>query len=546
MKNAVVTVCIGKEFEAIAKLTHPTIKAYADKIKADFIVIDSCKTTPHWEKFSIYDLLNKYDRIIYLDTDLIVREDCPNLFDEVPYNQLGAFNEARFVPREYVFLDTAKAYGIDPSRINWNNKYYNSGVMVISKCHKSIFKKPDLEVSNYYEQSYLNLKISSEESQKIKEDDSLMYDLSYKYNRMTCLDFSGEVRYSSYIIHYAGFHYFTSPAEIANIITKDIQKWKDDYPNYDYKRKIVIVASGGMGDQVDAEPAIRYIKKIYRDTAEILLTTHWPRLYEHLDFKIYKHEEFKPENFLPFYQMMTFPDPKTVTYSVVSNLLCHTVDYCSIAMLQRILPQPDKVIQLKKSEEDEKELDSMLDGFDLSKAVIIHPGRHWESKTFPVEWWQEVVDKVSLEAPVCLIGTDDHKNRGAFQLNLPENSISLIDRTNVGTLISVIARAPVLLSNDSVPVHIAGAFNNWIVLVPTCKHPDHVLPYRMTEQGIVSNYHRAFALYKKLTLDDCDQRPTTWIEGGATAESKKDPWEEYLPSVDEVCECVLKCWKLKG
>lgn len=543
MKKAVVTVCIGEEFLEVSKYTHPTIRNYADRVGADFIVLDTCKTTPHWEKFRINDLLNKYDRIIYLDTDLIVRDDCPDLFDIVPYNQIGAFNEAKFVQREYSLIETARAYDIDPSMINWNGKYYNTGVMVLSKCHKNILKKPDLEYSNFYEQGYLNLRIALEESHRGKEDTSLMYDLSYRYNRMTCLDFSGEVRHASHIVHYAGYHYFTQPGEILGIIRDDLDVWEKDGPKYAYRRKIVIVVSGGMGDQVDAEPAIRYIDKIYKGTADIVISTHWPRLFSHFNYPVYTHNEFSPQEHHPFYKMVTFPDPTTITYSVVSNLMCHTVDYCSIAMLQRVLPLPEKVVHLEILDEDEKELDQVLNGFDLKKAVVIHAGRHWVSKTFPKEWWQEVVDKISAEVPICLIGTDDHHNRGAYQLDLPNNSINLIDRTTVGTLISLIKRAPVLLSNDSVPVHIAGAFDNWIVVIPTCKHPDHILPFRVCPDGRVSNYHKAVALYKKLTLDDCDQRPTTWVEGGATAETKEGDWDTYLPSVDEVCKKVLESYR---
>jgi lipopolysaccharide biosynthesis glycosyltransferase len=897
MKKAVVTICIGDEFKSLSELTHPTIRKYAERVGAEFIVIDTCKTTPHWEKFYMYDLLNTYDRIIYLDTDLIVRDDCPDLFEVVPYNQIGAFNEAKFVSREYSLIETAKAYNIDASKINWNGKYYNTGVMVLSKCHKKFFKKPEIENSNFYEQGYLNLKISVEESHRTKEDMPLMFDLSYQFNRMTCLDFCGEVRHASYIIHYAGYHYFTSPGEILGIIQTDLKEWEETGPEYTYRRKIVVIVSGGMGDQVDAEPTLRYLHKIYGDTSDIIITTHWPRLFEHLDyFEVVNHNIFKPAAHRPFYEMKTFPDPTTLTYSVISNLLCHTVDYCSIASLQRVLPLEDKIVRLGVSEEDDKELDRVLNGFDLKKAVVIHPGRHWESKhqplhskikviggwktmgemkigdevctpdggtakvigvydkgkkpiykitfadgrtaestsehlwkiyhenwrydwkrnlskdpwkiwsldqiinysskrpfsiplteptygkktalpippyllgallgngsfsenqsiqfstmnntliekinslliegyslkegghhnyrlthpnefkkeqyymdaldnlglwgklsnnkfipeiykeasaqdrlellrglmdtdgyagksgsvayytvseqlandaqyivrslggmckinkktrgqrplpqgrmsskestvytclirhdhpenfftlsykmeharrrdknifrklnivsiepvgecdvrcilidspehlyitddfvvthnTFPREWWQEVVNTISAEVPVCLIGTDDHINRGAYQLDLPDNSINLIDRTTIGTLISLIARAPVLLSNDSVPVHIAGAFDNWIVVVPTCKHPDHILPFRRCSDGSISNYHKAFALYKKLTLDDCDQRPTTWIEGGATAESKEGEWDEYLPSVEEVCKRILESYK---
>lgn len=540
MKKAVVTLCIGEEFNNISKLTHPTLKKYAEKIDADFIIINSCKTTPHWEKFKIYNMLNKYDRILYLDTDLIVRDDCPDIFEIVPYNQIGAFNEAKFTQREYSIIETAKAYGIDPSRINWNGKYYNTGVMLFSKCHKKFIKKPDKEFSNFYEQGYLNLVISQEESHRGKEDTPLMYDLSYDFNRMTCLDFCGMVRHASYIIHYAGYHYFTQPGEIKVIIQNDLNKWEEDGPDYNYRRKIVVVVSGGMGDQIDAEPTLRYINTIYKNSVDIIITTHWPRLFKHLKYPIFEHKNFNPNDFRPFYEMRTLPDPNTITYSVVSNLLCHTVDYCSIATLQRVLPLQDKIIQLEVTEEDNKELDDILSGFNLNKSVIIHSGRHWDSKSFPKEWWQEVVNIISKNVPVCLIGTDDHKNRGAYQLDLPDNSINLIDRTSIGVLIAAISRAPVLLSNDSVPVHMAGAFDNWIVVIPTCKHPDHILPFRRCSDGSISNYHKAEALYKKLTLDDCDQRPTTWIEGGATAETKEGDWEEYIPPPEEVAQSILK------
>ena len=542
MKKAIVTICIGEEFEEIAKFTHPTLKNYANKIGADFYKINTCETTPHWAKFQLYELLNKYDRIIYLDTDLIVRDDCPDLFDIVPYNQIGSFNEARFASREYTFFETAKAYGIDPSKI-WDGKYYNSGVLVISKCHKKLFKRPELEFCNFYEQSYLNLKLSTQEFKRDKKvDTSLMFDLSYKFNRMTCLDFCGIVRYDSYIIHYAGYHYFTKPGEIIDIIKNDLKIWEEDKPNYVYRRKIVVVVSGGMGDQVDAEPTLRYLNEIYKDSTEIVITCHWPRLFEHLNHKIIEHSENIQT--VPFYKMHTFNDPTTVTYSVISNLLCHTVDYCSICALQRVLPLENKIIKLEKTHNDDEELLKTLDGFDLSKAVLVHPGRHWDSKSFPKEWWQKVVDGISKKIPVCLIGTDEHENRGAYQLDLPENSINLIDRTTIGTLISAVSIAPILVSNDSAPVHIAGAFDNWIVLIPTCKHPDHILPFRKNHEGKITNYHKAISLYKKLTLDDCDQRPTPWIDGGATAEIKKDSWESYIPEPSEVINNVFKIIKV--
>ena len=63
----------------MAEVSHPTLKAYAERIGAEFVVLsdeDAARhSTPHWAKLKLGDLLNRYDRIIYLDTDILVRED---------------------------------------------------------------------------------------------------------------------------------------------------------------------------------------------------------------------------------------------------------------------------------------------------------------------------------------------------------------------------------------------------------------------------------------------------------------------------------------
>ena len=90
-----------------------------------------------WNKFYIHELLNEYKRIIYLDIDILIREDCPNLFDIVPVDKLGMFNEGRYTTR-YEYLEQASEYYKEPLK-PWNGKFYNSGVMVISRLHKKIF-----------------------------------------------------------------------------------------------------------------------------------------------------------------------------------------------------------------------------------------------------------------------------------------------------------------------------------------------------------------------------------------------------------------------
>jgi len=135
---------------------------------------------------------------------------------------------------------------------------------------------------------------------------------------------------------------------------------------------------------------------------------------------------------------------------------------------------------------------------------------------------------------VCLICKNDG-NRGTADVICPSNGIDTRDLLSLGELIALVSQAPILISNDSAPIHIAGAFNNWIVLLPSCKHPDHVLPYR---NG--SPYHKAKALYKLLTIDECDSRPTTMYE--TSADSINRGWYDYLMPAKNVVNEVEEIW----
>lgn len=529
-KNLVLTIAVGESYQQMAKYTHPTIKAYAERIGADFLSIDeSMSSTPHWEKFRIFYLLNRYERILYLDTDLIVRDDCPNLFNVVPKDKLGMFNEAPFTDGRLISMRTA-CEQYDTALPKWNGKYYNTGVMVISRCHKYLFKKPGKEAFNFYEQGYLNLQIAKSETP--------MFDLPYPFNRMTCMDvLTGEERFASYIVHYAGY---PSLAFVLGLMPQDIERWRNDGPDYKYKRHLLIDVQGGLGDQVCAEPALRFLKEHVYPDDDVNVVTHFPRLFQHLDLSVYLHEEFEGEPDAPYYHVISLPGPETLMWRCVSNLLCHTIDYVSMALLRRTLPVKDKRVRLDVTLEDVSELVELVGIRNLDELVLVHPGRHWESKTFPVEWWQAILDGLcEAELPICLIGKEEG-TRGTIDIEVRESVIDTRDLLDLGSLIALISQARVLVSNDSGPVHIAGAFDNYIILIPSCKHPDHILPFR---NGGSQSY-RAKALYKKLTLDACISQPTA--VHGASGESVAGDILDYLPDPGDVVSEAVRAYHVGG
>lgn len=538
MKKLVLTLVVGKNYEIMSNYTHPSIKSYADRIGADFkAVTESNCTSPHWEKFNkITDFLDEYERILYIDTDILVRNDAPDIFEEVPAEQLGLFNELPYTPqRNQSLYEACREHEIVLK--DWDNKYYNTGVMVIPQKFKELFKKPEKESCNFYEQGYLNAALAK----YLETHDEEVFGLPYKFNRMTCMDqFTGELRFASYFMHYAGF---PSLEFVLSLMERDIIRWAEDSPRYEYKRNVLIDVTGGIGDQVCAEPAIRFLKeKIYPDD-NVIIKSHWPELFSHLKIDAYKHTEFRPQMDTPYFNVRSLPEPETLMWSCVSNLLSHTVDFASMALLKRILPNNNKQIKLPPVKKDEvQDLKKKLAvGTDnLKDLVLVHPGRHWPSKTFPSSWWQSVIEDLAQDLSVCLIGKEDD-TRGTVDVNIDQHKIGepvidTRDKLTLRELIVLISQAKILVSNDSAPIHIAGAFNNFIILIPTCKHPDHLLPYRKGSQ-----IYKSMALYKKLMCYDYNSAPT--YIGGSSADYVTGDWNDYLPDSKEVVDCVKKMYR---
>jgi len=195
-KRLVMTMAIGPEHERLATLTHPTMRAYAERVGADFEVIRklSIARHPYWEKFQIGPALDRYDRVLWLDNDLVIRPTCPDLFALVPADRMGWLNEGVIESRVAQMQQTAQFYG-EPLPGRWNGRdYYNAGVMVVSRAHRELFRKPDRESTcSMAEQSWLNL--------MVQKGGVPVFDLPHAYNAMTIVPISlGDAQ----IVHAAG------------------------------------------------------------------------------------------------------------------------------------------------------------------------------------------------------------------------------------------------------------------------------------------------------------------------------------------------------
>ena len=351
---------------------------------------------------------------------------------------------------------------------------------------------------------------------------------------MSCLDsVMGKHRYESLIIHYSGFR----PDQIFIPLVADaaeIENLPDDYQSPKY---IWVRVEGGLGDQIQAEPVIRFaLKNVWPPKSDVRLSTHYPELFAHLPVCAapYGAPLWNDVNSEPMLRL-TLPGMDSTQWKVISHMMCHTVDYCSMSVLGRILPDIDKTYHVEVDPQDTANVMSFAKRDDFSDCVMIHAGWHqeWEAKSFPPEWWQAVADGIIAMGLTPVFAGRDIENRGVIPLDGRGCAIDLTNMLTNKEFLASISLIPILITNESAPVHLAGAFDNWIILIPTCKNPDLILPYR---HGAKS--YKTAALYKKLATDDMNLEIDKLTP--ASTDKLNGPWERYLPDVQTVLDQIKK------
>lgn len=78
----IITVATGDSAQAVLAATRPLMESYAQRVGADFLALTNTKYD-WWgfEKFRVRYFAQQYDETLFLDSDVIVRPDCPDLFE---------------------------------------------------------------------------------------------------------------------------------------------------------------------------------------------------------------------------------------------------------------------------------------------------------------------------------------------------------------------------------------------------------------------------------------------------------------------------------
>lgn len=156
-KNLIITVGCGEKYEEILDITGPLIKRYANRVGADYLEIrGETQDVGYLEKFRIHPFVKRYNRTAFIDSDIVVTDQAPNIFKVVPEDQIGASCDYEHNYKDGSEWDAwalkqwradrlhtaTSLLGEDMQRYIdiSENSMINSGVVVCSKQHADIWE----------------------------------------------------------------------------------------------------------------------------------------------------------------------------------------------------------------------------------------------------------------------------------------------------------------------------------------------------------------------------------------------------------------------
>lgn len=285
--------------------------------------------------------------------------------------------------------------------------------------------------------------------------------------------------------------------------TQHVQMRADLIPSYraveSLKRgtlnKVMAVLRGGLGDEICAEPALRFAFENFgrhRPDFELSVISKYPSLWRHLPMKrVFNGKDTDLKIFKPDYHWVTnYPPVGSLEWEFYCVPFMNTLDQISVSLWKCMGHVEEKDIRLIAEPTferlDSAERDTLAHLTATKRLVLLHPGVTWPSRTFGYRFWQDVID-CCLERGITpvLIGAEAREGVGTEPINAT-GCIDLRDRCTLDDTLYFCQRATVVVTNDSAPLHLAASADPnddtsgraWIGYIATIRHPSHITHWR--------------------------------------------------------------------
>ena len=157
----------------------------------------------------------------------------------------------------------------------------------------------------------------------------------------------------------------------------------------------------------------------------------------------------------------------------------------------------DERMCLAAPEPARRRIDAMLMDLGLGASrrwVVLHPGSTAESRRYPLASYAEVVRRLVGQHGLRVVVTGDAsevRDAEALQVGARAGVASLAGRLDLGELLALLGRAPLLISNNTGPVHLAAACGTPVVDLYALTNPQHTpwrTPHRVVNHDVPCRY----------------------------------------------------------
>ena len=145
--------------------------------------------------------------------------------------------------------------------------------------------------------------------------------------------------------------------------------------------------------------------------------------------------------------------------------IVHAVDR-NAYLVEKIINSPvKKDFPVFLSEEEKEKASHWLQG---KPCIVMVPGTRWESKRWPTTYFAKLIDDlvVTQKATIALVGAkgdSELSNQILMNTKFPQHVVNLVGKTSLKELCAVMAKADLVISNDSGPMHIAAAMGTKVI-----------------------------------------------------------------------------------
>lgn len=191
VKPIFVTMAIGSKGQELYQISKPSFDRYCQRFEIPLHLIDTNKigsASGYHDKLQIRELLLDGYHVLYVDADIIIHPEAPNIFELTPAHRIALYDQKWFI---HSFNDNRvrQVIKLEGSTVDIRGDFYNAGVMFVPPSFEYLFKTPTEFVTD--DECLLNARLAIHDINPFR--------LNQKWNRMVGCSGMGD----AYFYHYA-------------------------------------------------------------------------------------------------------------------------------------------------------------------------------------------------------------------------------------------------------------------------------------------------------------------------------------------------------